>query len=138
MGAYGGDTKVEPLEVRVANPGDIKPPGPRNKRYRAVYETIILNASDPVKQLLPASDTREIAYILPLDFDVVIGKDNGTVQAGANTAQSPATPSFPSGALIPKALTYPYPVCDTGAVLVAATNLAATSRVTVTAYHCDY
>lgn len=137
MGAYSNPTELEALRVHVANPEDLRPAAPRRKRYRTVFETIVLTAADPIKQILPASDTREIAYIMSPDNDIVIGKDNATVQAQANTSGSPATPAFPSGTLIPKSLTVPWPVQESTAVLAGATNLTANSRITITAVHCD-
>jgi hypothetical protein len=139
MGAYADGTKVEPLAVHVSNLADIKPPKTLRKRYKTVYETIVLTAGDPVQDLLPASDERECAYVAALDFDVVIGKDLGTTQAGRNTAQSPATPIQPSGFLLSAALRAPWPIYESGKLFVAATNLAAAngSRVALTVVYCD-
>jgi hypothetical protein len=112
--------KVTPVPVHVTNP-----PQSTGKIYRSVCWTLTLTAANDAEELLPQSDNREIAWVQPLDDNVVIN-ENGSDAARGN------------GTIIPKANNAPYPVQTSGTLYVAAPTLAgATSRVTVSAVYTE-
>lgn len=105
---------------------------PKRELHRTEYLTVVLTADDPVQQLLPQSPNRVCAWLQALDNDVVIGKD--TSQAGAATNTVASNPR-PSGAVIPKANTAPYPLDSNDVVYVGLTTTGSASRVSVTAVY---
>lgn len=96
--------------------------------YRAcesVYRLVRLQASDPVQEILPASEDREIAYVLALDDDIVINTKMGDAQNGA-------------GMLIQHTNPVPYPIRHDGVLYASAQTFSgagANSRVSVSAVY---
>lgn len=99
---------------------------------RAVYQTVVLTANDPVQDILPADPDREVAYVQALDNDIVIASTKGVAGSAVNTVASAPNPD---GTLVPKINTAPWPVHDSGAVFAGATTTASSSRVSVAAYY---
>jgi hypothetical protein len=131
-------TDAPPIRVHVASVSDEARPAPSGRsqeRYRAVYTTVQLTASDPVQDILPEDPDRVEAYVIALDNDIVIGTRN-QVSAEQNTA---AGVPYPIGAFIPAKTTggslIPFPVKDCNAVYAGVTTTASNSRVSVAAYY---
>ncbi len=118
------DTSYEPIKVHVVS----APASPAAKRcrYRSNYQTIKLTAADPSQPILPTSDERVAAYVIPLDDTICISNNQSDAQ------------NF-IGATIPKALDSAgyFPINDSGPMFAAATTFSsnATSRVTVVAVY---
>lgn len=115
------DQGFEALAVRLTGPV----PQPPRDVYGTVYQTVILQPPDKgvgaAEEILPASPLREIAWIQPLDDDIVISDNKSDAESGRGTT-------------IPKTNTAPYPVQDSGAVYAwaASGSLAgASSRISV-------
>lgn len=120
----------EPARVHITG-SDISLSGhPAPHGYRAEYETFVLTSADGAQCILPQDEDREIAYVQPLDNDIIIGPSRGVVAAAVNTA---AGVPNPNGSYIPKSSTVPYPVRDNGPVYAGITTTASNSRVSVTA-----
>lgn len=106
------------------------------KRYRAEYQTVVLSSKDPVQEILPQSEGRHCAYIMPIDNDIVIGKDASMCGASSNTVTN--VPS-PSGTYVPAKTTGGalqwLPVYTTDKVYAGITTTGSNSRVSIVAYY---
>jgi hypothetical protein len=102
-------------------------------RRKSVYQTILLTANDPVQQILEPSDNRVIAWVQPIDQDVVLTANKGDGQSSRNTGDS--TLANPTGALLKKVFDNGslVPIDDIGEVWVAASVFPC--RVTVIAVY---
>ena len=126
--------KIEPIPVRL-HPDDLAalqqqaPPGPR--RQAATLRTVLLNATNPVQNLLGHSPNRCEAWILQYgDADFVISHSENqavTVNQAADYSKGA------DGTLIPKATVAPVPVCTTDDVWVTgnSTDLAGVKIIRV-------
>ena len=128
---------MEPIPVHVTGMAaeiSLAPAAPPRRRRRTEYLTVVLTADEPQQVILPASGARVGALVQALDNDIVLGGDLSKVQAKNNLVAS--TP-YPSGTLVPKANTRPWPVDDNGAVYAGATTTASSSRISITAVYED-
>lgn len=119
------DTAYEPIKVHVVSAPPQTPAG--RCRYRCTYQTVKLTAAESAQPVLPTSDDRVMAYIIPLDDPVVVSNNLSDAQ---NL----------TGATLPKALdTGSYvPIQDSGPVHVGAATFSGAggvSRVTVVAVY---
>jgi hypothetical protein len=124
-----------PVPVHVASIGagigPIAPAGPPG--YRGVYHTVTLTAGEGAQQLMPASRTREIAWVTAIDADIWLGDNLSDVAAGRGAYVPCVTPSTGK-----PSLGGPFPVEDYGPVFAGVvTALAGANivRVSVVAYH---
>jgi hypothetical protein len=126
----------EPVQVHVVADSTKPAATAPATRRRTVPRTIVLTANDPVQVILPDSDRRRCAYILPIDNPIVLGHSQGEAGAAANTA---ANTPFPSGAYLPapSATTpaVPWVIDDQGPVWAGVTTTASNSRITVIAVY---
>lgn len=119
--------RVDPVPIHLASvePG-IDLAGPRAyKACRTVFRTVRLIAADPVQEIVPASEDREIAWVQALDDDIILSERLGDGQTS-------------TGAIVPKINTAPYPVRHDGVVYASAITFSgagAVSRVSVTAVY---
>lgn len=94
-----------PIHVHVASiaAGTLPGPAPATpaKRYRTVYRTVHLTASDNGKEIWAASDAVEYALVRALDDDITIAKAKNDAVDG-------------NGSVIPKADTGPTMIRDSG------------------------
>ncbi len=56
------------------------------RRYRTVFQTIVLTPAEPAQPILPQSDDRHCAWIQALDNDIVLTGTLGQAQAPGNAA----------------------------------------------------
>ena len=71
------------VHIASAAPGVLE--GRGRKAKSALYETILFTAGEPAQNILPASDTRKVAFVIPVDQAVVIGSSKSDVAAGVGT-----------------------------------------------------
>jgi hypothetical protein len=121
--------KINPIPIHVASVAPGVSMGSTGQKptveRRTVFYTIILTAANDAEQLLPASDDREIAWVQPLDDNVVLSDNMSSAASG-------------TGTVVPKGNNQPYPVQHSGAVYVSAPVMSgATSRITMTAVYCE-
>lgn len=102
-------------------------PQPKTARYNTVYRLVNLTSDDPFEKVLATSDRRFCAWIMPHDDDIFICDNLSDAKAG-------------TGALIPKRITAPWPIYDTGDVHIAASGImaGAVSRVTIISTYITY
>jgi hypothetical protein len=119
------DPTMTPVPIHLASTSVPIGPTEARKIYRATYFTLTLVTAGDAEPLLPVSGNREIAWVQPLDDNIVI-----------NGLQSDAARG--NGLIIPKTNGQPYPIQDSGSLFVSVPVLAgATSRVTVCAVYCE-
>jgi len=118
------DTSYEPIKVHVVS----APPSsaPARCRYRSNYQTIKLTAADPSQPILPTSDERVQAWVIPLDDPIVISNNQSDAQNSIGATLPKATDTASS-----------FPIVDSGPMFAAATTFSnsGTSRVTVVAVY---
>lgn len=115
---------LKPVPIHLASVGpNVKLGGGGKKEHRSAFYTITLSQANDAEQLLPASDEREIAWVQPLDDNIVVSDNQSDCAKG-------------TGTVIPKNNNQPYPIQHSGALYVSAPVLAgATSRITLTAVY---
>lgn len=84
--------------LRPTRPGH--DPGPRS-----VFDTVVLTADEPVKQLLKPDPNRAWAIIQVFDNTIVLTTSKGNAQAAANTGDT--TLARPIGAIVPTGVVVP-------------------------------
>jgi hypothetical protein len=62
----------------------------KKEKYRTVFQTVVLDANGSVKSILPTSDNRVVAYVQPLDNDIVLASTKAQAQASSNTTPGPS------------------------------------------------
>jgi len=98
---------------------------PTGKIYRTTYNTLLVTTAAQAEPILAASNNREIAWIQPLDDDMVVHSVASDAARG-------------NGTRIPKANNAPYPIQDSGTVFVAFPTIAgSSSRVSISAVYCE-
>jgi hypothetical protein len=91
-----------------------------------IYETIALPAGGNLP-VLPRDDLRQYAYIMSIDFDVVLSTALEASQAPVNQVASVPNPS---GAYLPKGMFTP-PIRHNDPVYVANTSAVSPTRVVI-------
>lgn len=138
---YRADVEPRPVPVHVASIGaDVSSriaaggaPGTKLAGYRGVYHTVTLTAGEGAQAVLPASTTREIAWLLAIDADVWVNDNLSDVSAGRGAYVPCVTPSAGK-----PNLGGPFPIEDAGPVfagVVTALGGSSTARVSVVSYH---
>lgn len=136
-----GELEPRPVPVHVASIGDgvgaglgaAGRPGAKPSGYKGIYHTVTLTAGEGAQEILPASATREIAWILAVDADIWVNGNLADVGAGRGAYVPCVTPSTGK-----PSLGGPFPIEDAGPVfagVVTALVGTATARVSVVAYH---
>lgn len=110
------------VRVHVTNPVETTTGGTQF----GIYETIVLVASGNT-QVLPHDPLRQYAYIMSVDFDVVLATTLEQAQASVN--QVAAVPN-PSGGYLPKGMFTPA-IRHNDPVYAANTSAASPTRVVV-------
>lgn len=118
---------VAPVPMHLVSVGpDVELGGGKqpSRACESVYRLVRLQASDPVQELLPASEDREIAYVLALDDDIVINTKMGDAQNGA-------------GMVIQHTNPVPYPIRHDGVLYAASQTFSSngSSRISVSAVY---
>lgn len=141
MTTTSGVSEPRPIPVHLASvaaelglaaaPGPPSPGSP--KTTKTVYRTVQLTASDPVQEIMAASDERIIAWVVAVDADVVLA-DN---KSDAAAVRGSYVPCVTPAAGKPN-LAAPYPVQDNRVVYVgpvAAIGAGNVLRVSVSAIY---
>ena len=118
------NTDYEPIKVHVVSAPTSS--APARCRVRSNYQTIKLTAADPSQPILPTSDERVAAYVIPLDDPICISNNQSDAQnfIGAQLPKATDTGSY-------------FPINDSGPMFASAQTFSSggTSRVTVVAVY---
>ena len=108
-------------------------PSSRPSALQSILRTVTLTASDPVQEIMAASDNRVIAYVVVVDADVVLADNKSDAAAGRGAYVPCVTPAAGK-----PNLSAPYPVQDDRVIYagpVAAITGTNTIRVSVNAVY---